>query len=138
MRIIKVIYNLIKGPGHTEDSTVKFNIELDEEYRTKLFNDAVKEVVKKKLHDKILDQLCEMCYTEEEVIETKKAIKYYNENKDADNIAAKFPKAIFIVSYGIVVTRTPGIVFNMDKFIDNIIEDSGILEEYFESDSSRK
>lgn len=65
--MIKIIAKLFTKPEEIEDSTVEFVIEVPEKTKTELFDEAVKDVVKRKLRNTVEQELIKLCYTPEEL-----------------------------------------------------------------------
>lgn len=123
--MIKIIKKFFTSPDKIEDSKVELIVDIPEETRVKLFDEAVKQVVKQKLYDLIEVQLCEMCYTEAQIKSTKQALEF-NDGKSFipyesfHGIVGKFPDARLVRSstdyYKISLD------FNLNKFILKIMD----------------
>jgi len=106
--MIKIINNLFNDPERIEESNIEIQVENTREFETpektkqELFDEAVLEVLKSK-HCKIIrQQLIEMCYSDEEVEQTKQAQDYFSKEEDPDREALrmKYPHSVWVSSGG--------------------------------------
>jgi len=110
-----------------ETQTQLEEFETPEKTKQELFDEAVLEVLKSK-HCKIIrQQLIEMCYSDEEVEQTKQAQDYFSKEEDPDREALrmKYPHSVWVSSGGYSGRSYsyPCLEFNLDKFIYKLLED---------------
>jgi len=120
MTILKIITKLFKDPESIDQSTVEFTVTPPEKTKQELFDKAVQEVVNSHLTAQISKELAEMCYSEEELADTKGAKAAQDRGVARDEIVSTFPKAIYYTDY--VCGRQYGARFVLDLFIDKLLE----------------
>lgn len=119
--IVKKLFNKDKP----EEAGVSVEV-VKPETPKELFDKAVTEVVRKNLRDSLSAQLIEMCYTEEELKQTKKAVEVYGEQVHGQRmpeVREKYPLAqgVYVGLSGGFYSFKP--FFSYNKFLDNLIEE---------------
>lgn len=120
MTILKIITKLFKDPESIDKSTVEFTVTPPEKTKQELFDKAVQEVVNRRLTAQIRKELAEMCYSEEELADTKGAKAAKDRGVARDEIVSTFPKAEWYLDYG--TERFYEARFNLDLFIAKLLE----------------
>lgn len=120
MTILKIITKLFKDPESIDQSTVEFTVTPPEKTKQELFDKAVQEVVNRRLTAQIRKELTEMCYSEEELADTKGAKAAKGKKVARDEIDCHFPKALYYTDY--VYGRQYEARFNLDLFIAKLLE----------------
>jgi hypothetical protein len=133
---LKIISKLFSKPSKIESSKVEVTVEPVEDYEVnEKITKGLRARVKKELHGIIEHQLSQMCYTQEEIDDTNNAAKEYGGTKgrvhhdDVNKMFKKYPKAQFNNAGGLCRFMYPNLAFNQCRFIDRIIENSGVLDE---------
>ncbi len=120
MTILKIITKLFKDPESIDKSTVEFTVTPPEKTKQELFDKAVQEVVNRRLTAQIRKELTEMCYSEEELADTKGAKAAKDREVGRDEIVCTFPKAVSHFDYR--TERMYEAKFNLGLFIDKLLE----------------
>lgn len=121
--MIKMIVNLFKEPEKIDESTVEVAIEVPEKTKTRLFDEAVREVVSGKLKKRLKKEFINRCYSLEAREQTLRAA---NEHKETDydsvafrKILVKYPKAIVYRRYD---KNVFDLTFNLDLLIQRLLD----------------
>ena len=117
--MIKIIANIFSKREDVHKTSIVIEKEKTPE---ELFDKAVQRVIFEEQSKALKKQLSEMCYTEEQIKQTKAAIDKYGCGDlcvGSTQIKLDFPKAVFMHSrYDTVL----GLGFKLDLFVKNIIE----------------
>lgn len=124
INVIKKFFNTVYK---VDESSVEFVVQVEEKTKQQLFDDAVKEVVKSKLSAAIFDQMTDMCYSKEQLDDTKAAIQDNCDCRTCDTVSldrlkGKFPNMVYtIFGFGSYSIGTP---FDLSRFVDKLLEDA--------------
>lgn len=117
--MIKIIKKLFTEPEYIQDSRVEIEVDVPAKTRKDAFDEAVKEVVAKKLRETIVEELAKECYDVDVWEQTQDALKHGG--FVCDEISKKFPKANTLnAEYSIYGTYD--CPFDIDLFVDRLLK----------------
>lgn len=126
--MFKFIINKIFNKDKPEDVCVSIEV-IKPKTSKELFDDAVHKVIKDTLRGSLNTQLIEMCYSEEEVRDTKAAIEKYGSRMRLDKLGevkSEFSELISELVYQLSNYASQDVkislTFNYDKFLNRLLK----------------
>jgi len=120
--MLKFIPKIFRSKEKYAQSGMSFAVEIPEKTKEELFDKAVKGVVKEELRKLLLKEMAELCYSPEQISQTEIASRRTQKGEDISTTVKLFPKAIFAPSGYRLDSGCFGLTFNMDLFLDRLIE----------------
>ena len=120
--MLKFIPNIFRSKDKYADSGMSFGVEIPEKTREELFDKAVNDVVKRELRKILYKEMAELCYSPEQISQTEIASRRTQKGEDINTTAIVFPHAVFAPRGYRLDSGCFGLTFNMDLFLDRLIE----------------
>ena len=120
--MLKFIPKIFRSKAKYAQSGMSFAVEIHEKTKGKVFDDAVNGVVKSELRKILVQEMEELCYSDEVVSQTKFAIARTKKGESLASTRKLFPQALFEQRDYRFDGYSFGLVFNMDLFLDRLIE----------------
>lgn len=117
--MIKIIKKIFTEPENIQDSRVEIEVDIPAKTRKDAFDEAVKEVVAKKLRETVIEELAKECYDVDVWEQTQEVIEKYGEYPIPES-NRDYPKANKSRQHvEFLVYDCP---FDLDLFVDRLIK----------------